>query len=211
MMTPITSRQLTHPPFRHRPSPPMPSTRTRNILITHHTQRSLRRSHIQCCKIVQVLIRRLLCPHNRTPRIIRLKKLRHRIIRIVFSNHGRSRHKISIISSGCVCRPKTLNLPSNRSSVTHRQNLQTPPHLLSHLRRPGRGCGVFDCRLCHHLQGIFDRRCRGRQRVFASHSGAGTDEGPSPASEGSTRLTSAASGGAPTRPPKSSTSSARSI
>jgi hypothetical protein len=142
-MTPITSRQLTHSPFRHRPSPPMPSTRTRKILITHHTRRSLRHSHIQCCKIIQVLIRRLLCPYNRTPRIIRLKTLRHRIIRIVFSNHGRSRHKISIVSSGCTRRPKTLNLRSNRGSVTHRQNLQTSQHLFRHLRRPGRGRGVF--------------------------------------------------------------------
>jgi hypothetical protein len=117
MMTHFTSRQLTHSPFRHRSSPPTPSTRTRMILSTHHTRRSLRRSHIQRCKIIQVLFRRPLRPHNRTPRIIRLKKLGHRIIRIAFSNHGRSRHKINIVSSGCVRRPKTLNLRSNRGSV----------------------------------------------------------------------------------------------
>jgi hypothetical protein len=160
-MTPITSRELTHSPFHHRPSPPTPSTHTRKILSTHHTRRSLRRSHIQRCKIIHVLLRRLLYPHNRTPRIIRLKTLRHRIIRIVFSNHGRSRHKISIVSSGCVRRPKPLNLRSNRGSVTHRQNLQTPQHLFSHLRRHDRGRRVFGCRLYRHPQGIFARRCRG--------------------------------------------------
>jgi hypothetical protein len=153
MMTPITLRQLTHSPFRHRPSPLTPSTRTRKILSTHHTRRSLRRSHIQRCKIIQVLLRRLLCPHNQTPRIIRLKTLRHRIIRITFSNHGRSCHKISIVSSGCVRRHKPMNLRSNRGSVTNRQNLQTPQHLFSHLRRPGRGRRVFGGRLCRHLKG----------------------------------------------------------
>jgi hypothetical protein len=116
-MTPFTSRQFTHSPFRHRSLPPTPSTSTKMNLSTHHTRRSLRRSHIQCCKVIQVLFRRPLRSHNLTPRIIRLKKLRHRIIRIAFSNHGRSRHKISIVSSDCVCRPKTLNLRSKRGSV----------------------------------------------------------------------------------------------
>jgi hypothetical protein len=176
-MTPFTSRQLTHSPFRHRSSPPTPSTRTGMILRTHHTRRSLRRSHIQRCKIMQVLFRRPLRPHNRTPRIIRLKKLRHIIIRIAFSIHSRSRHKISIVSSGCVRRPKTLNLRSNRGSVTHRQNLQTPQHLFSHLRRPGRDRGVFGCRLSHHLQSIFGRRRRGRHRVFTGHRGHGCSRG----------------------------------
>jgi hypothetical protein len=69
---------LTHSTLRHRPSPPTPSTRTRKNFSIHHTRRSLRRSHIQGHKIIQVLIRRLFSPHNRTPRIIRLKKLRHR-------------------------------------------------------------------------------------------------------------------------------------
>jgi hypothetical protein len=53
-MMPTTSRQLTHSPFCHRPSPPTPSTRTQKILSNHHTRRSLRRIHIQRCKIIQV-------------------------------------------------------------------------------------------------------------------------------------------------------------
>jgi hypothetical protein len=98
-MTPLTLRHLTNSPLRHRPSPPMPSTRTRKDFSIHHTRRSLRRSHIQGHKIIQVLIRRLFRPHNRTPRIIRLKKLRHRIVRFIFRNHSLSCHKISSVSS----------------------------------------------------------------------------------------------------------------
>jgi hypothetical protein len=124
-MTPLTSRHLTNSPLRHRPSPPTPSTRTKKNNI-HHTRRSLHRSHIQGCKIIQVLIRRLFRPHNRTPRIIRLKKLRHRIIRFIFSNHGRSRHKISSVSSGCVRRPKIMNLRSNQGSVTQTKFAKLP-------------------------------------------------------------------------------------
>jgi hypothetical protein len=105
-MTPTASRQSTHSPFRHRPSPPTPNTRTQKILSTHHTRRSLRCSHIQRRKIIQVLIRRVLRPCNQTLRIIRLKTLRHRAKRIVISSHGRSRHKNSIVSSGGVRRPK---------------------------------------------------------------------------------------------------------
>jgi hypothetical protein len=74
-----------------------------------------------------------------------------------------------------VRRPKPKNLRSNRGSVSHRQNLQTPQHLFSHLRRPGRGCGVLGCRLGswldRHLQGVFARRRRGRCGVFSGHSG----------------------------------------
>jgi hypothetical protein len=71
-----------------------------------------------------------------------------------------------------VRRPKSKNLRSNRGSVSHRQNLQTPQHLFSHLRRPDCGCGVLDCRLGHHLQGVFARRRRGWCGVFAGRSGA---------------------------------------
>jgi hypothetical protein len=165
----VTTMTPTHPPFRHRPSPPMPNTRTRKVLITHYTRRSLRRSHIQCRKVIQILIRRFLCPYNRTPRIIRLKTLRHRIIRIVFSNHGRSRHKIIIDSTDCVRRPKILNMRSNQGSVTQTIFTNAPKLLLSHLRRPGRGRGVFGHRLSHHLWGIFGCRRRGWQRAFTGH------------------------------------------
>jgi hypothetical protein len=125
-MMPITPRHLTNPPLRHRPSPPTPSTRTRQNFSIHHTRRRLRRSHIQGRKIIQVLIRRLFRPHNRTPRIIRLKKLRHGIIRFISSNHGRSRHKISSVSSGCVRRPIILNLCSNQGSVTQTKFTNSP-------------------------------------------------------------------------------------
>jgi hypothetical protein len=45
-MTPTTSRQFTHSPFHHLPSPPIPSTRTREPLGTLHARRRLRCSHI---------------------------------------------------------------------------------------------------------------------------------------------------------------------
>jgi hypothetical protein len=78
--TKTTTLHLTHSTLRHRPLPPTPSTRTRKNFSIRHTRRSLRHSHIQGRKIIKVLIQRLSRPHNRTPRIIRLKKLRHRII-----------------------------------------------------------------------------------------------------------------------------------
>jgi hypothetical protein len=115
---------LTHSTLRHRPSPPTPSTRTRQNFSIRNTQRSLRRSHIRGRKVIQALIRRLFRPHNRTPRVIKLRKLRHRLIRFISSDHGRSRHKIS--SSGCVRRPKTLNLRSNQGSVTQKKFTNYP-------------------------------------------------------------------------------------
>jgi hypothetical protein len=45
-MTPTTSRKFTHTVFRHRPSPPIPSTRTRQTLGTLYMRRRLRCSHI---------------------------------------------------------------------------------------------------------------------------------------------------------------------
>jgi hypothetical protein len=124
--TKTTTLHLTYSTLRHRPSPPTPSTRTGKNFSIRHTRRSLRRSHIQGRTIIQVLIQRLFRPHNRTPRIIILKKLRHRIIRFISSSHGRSRHKISNISSGRVRRPKILNLCSNQGSVTQTKFTNSP-------------------------------------------------------------------------------------
>jgi hypothetical protein len=45
-MTPIASRQSTHSPFRHRPSPPIPSTCARELLGTLRARRRLRCIHI---------------------------------------------------------------------------------------------------------------------------------------------------------------------
>jgi hypothetical protein len=59
-----TTIHLTHSTLRHRPSPPTPSTRTRQNFSIRNMRRSLRRSHIQGRKVIQVLIRRLFCPHN---------------------------------------------------------------------------------------------------------------------------------------------------
>jgi hypothetical protein len=75
---PATSRKFTHTMFSHHPSPLTPSTRTRKIPSTLHTRQSLRRSHIQCNKIIQAFIRGLLRPRKRAPRFtIRLKTFRH--------------------------------------------------------------------------------------------------------------------------------------
>jgi hypothetical protein len=111
-----TAIHLTHSTLRHRPSPPTPSTRTRHNFSIRNTRRSLHRCHIQGRKVIQVLIRRLFRPLNRTPRVTKIRKLRSRLIRFIPSIHGRSRHKIS--SSGCVRRPKILNLCSNQGSST---------------------------------------------------------------------------------------------
>jgi hypothetical protein len=83
-----TTIHFTHSTLRHRPSPPTPSTRTRQNFSIRNTRRSLRRSHIQGHKVIQVLIRRLFRPHNRTPRVIKLRKLRRRLIRFISSDHG---------------------------------------------------------------------------------------------------------------------------
>jgi hypothetical protein len=121
-----TTIHFTHSTLRHRSSPPTPSTRTRQNFSIRNTRRSLRHSHIQSHKVIQVLIRRLFRPHYRTPRVIKLRKLRRRLIRFISSDHGRSRHKIS--SSGCMHRPKILNLRSNQGSVTQTKfsNYPTP-------------------------------------------------------------------------------------
>jgi hypothetical protein len=75
-----TTIHFTHSMLRHRPAPPTPSTWTRQNFSIRNTRRSLRRSHIQGRKVIQVLIRRLFRPHNRTPRVIKLRKLRRRLI-----------------------------------------------------------------------------------------------------------------------------------
>jgi hypothetical protein len=55
-ITPTTSRQFTHSSLRHRPSPPITSTRAWELLGTLRAQRRLCCSHIQRRKIIQVLI-----------------------------------------------------------------------------------------------------------------------------------------------------------
>jgi hypothetical protein len=75
-----TTIQFTHSTLRHRPSSPTPNTRTRQNFSIRNTRRSLRLSHIQGRKVIQAFIRRLFRPHNRTPRVIKLRKLRRRLI-----------------------------------------------------------------------------------------------------------------------------------
>jgi hypothetical protein len=111
-----TAIHFTHSTLRHRPSSPSPDTRTRQNFSIRNMRRSLRRSHIQGRKVIQVLIRRLFRPLNRTPRVTKIRKLRRRLIRFIPSVHGRSHQKIS--SSGCVRRPKIPNPRSNQGSAT---------------------------------------------------------------------------------------------
>jgi hypothetical protein len=196
----------THPPFRHRPSPPTPNTRTRKVLITHCTWRSLRRSHIQCRKVIQILVRRLLYPHNRTPRIIRRKTLRHRIIRIVFSNHGRSRHKIIVDSTDCVRRPKILNLSSNQGSVMQTKFTNAPNSYSATCEGPTAAVGSSVTGSATTFGGSSVVGAGAGKGPSPTTVGTDAAEGPSPALEGGTGSTSA-SGGAPTRSPRSSTSS----
>jgi hypothetical protein len=94
-----------------------------------------------------------------------------------------------------VRRPKTLNLRSNRGSVTRRQNLQTPLHLFNYLAT------------CEGPATVMGSSTAGSATTFGASStdgagsspaivSTGTAEGPSSAAEGSTGLTSTASGGA---------------
>jgi hypothetical protein len=93
--------------------------------------RSLRRSHIQGRIVVQVLLRRLLSPLNRAPRVSKIKKLRCRSTTFITTFRGRSRQKFS--SGGCVRRPKILNLRSNQNSATY-PKFPIYLHPLRHLR-----------------------------------------------------------------------------
>src|SRR6187455_2319881 len=83
-----TAVRPTHSTLRNRPSPPTPSTRTRHNFSICRMRRSLRRCHIQGRKVVQVLIRRLLSPLNRAPKVTKIKKLRCRPIRFITIIHG---------------------------------------------------------------------------------------------------------------------------
>jgi hypothetical protein len=168
-----TAVHLTHSTLCNRPSPLAPSARTRHNFSIRSAWRRLRRCHIQGRKVIQVLIRRLLRPLNRTPRATKLRKLRSRLIRFIPSIHGRSRQKIS--SDGCVRRPKTLNLCSNQGSATYTK-FPNYPHPLSHLRRPSRH-GVLRCRLRRRLRGILSPRHCGRRRATTRHSSRRGSEG----------------------------------
>jgi hypothetical protein len=120
-----------NPTLRNRPSTPGASAW--HVWRARVVWRSLRRSHIQGRKIIQVLLRRLLSPLNRAPRVSKIKKLRYRFTISITTFRGRSRQNFS--SSGCVRRPKILNLRSNQNSAKH-PKFPNPIHPLRHLRRP---------------------------------------------------------------------------
>ena len=123
----------TNPTLCNRPSSSVPGARTGHVWRVRSVWRSLRRSHVQGRKIIQVPLRRLLRPLNRAPRVSKIKKLRNRPTIFISIFRGRSRQKLS--SSGCVRRPKILNLRSNQNSVQH-PKFPNPKHPLRHLRRP---------------------------------------------------------------------------
>jgi hypothetical protein len=175
--------------IRNRSSPPAPSARTRHNFSIRSARRRLSRCHIQSRKVIQVLIRRLLRPLNRTPRATKIRKLRSRLIRFIPSIHGRSRQKIS--SDGCVRRPKTLNLRSNQGSATYTK-FPNYPHPLSHLQGPA----------------AVGSTAAGSVAVFGGSSTLGTAAGDEPpldtVAAGATREPSAVSGGGATGPDSAS-------
>ena len=105
-----------NPTFCNRPSSSAPGARAWHVWRVRGVRRSLRRSHVQGRKIIQVL-RRLLSPLNRAPGVGKIKKLRCKPTIFIPTFRGRSRQKLS--SSGCVRRPKILNLRSNQNSAQH--------------------------------------------------------------------------------------------